>query len=168
MLTDALYINYLSFHLVFATHYMHSVGIPKYQQNHPKSDCILFVLHQTVHKVSMHTHANLDFSVCINTRQTHHRREKKSKQKCGREHMSNLQIFWLVKSYSSIVITVQCFFPNQNMQPARHCVSNLHCKNCDWTTASYATMQLATKIQHKDFNHQCKDFRAKEWHAFEL
>ena len=31
---------------------------------------------------------------------------------------NGLQIFWLVKSYSLIVITVQCFFSTQNMQPA--------------------------------------------------
>ena len=32
----------------------------------------------------------------------------------------------------------------------------------------YAKMYLAMEIQHKDFNHHCKDFKAKEWHAFEF
>ena len=66
------------------------------------------------------------------------RKEKKEeKKKGGREreregenmsqsNNNGLQIFWLVKSYSLIVITVQRFFPTQNMQPARHCASNLH------------------------------------------
>ena len=112
---------------------------------------------------------------------THQRRRKKRRKKKGgsrekeRENMSQsnsngLQIFWLVKSYSLIVITVQHFFPPktcslqgivcQTFIEKTVTGQQLHMLRCNWLR-KYNTCC-------KDFNHHCKDFRAKEWHAFEF
>ena len=83
------------------------------------------------------------FSVCINTRQILTREEeekKKGKKKRGGEqergnmHQSNsngLQIFWLVKSYSLIVITVQHFFPPKTCSLQGIVCQTFIEKNCD-------------------------------------
>ena len=78
---ESLYIHYLPFHLAFAIHYMHSVGTPQYKQNTIQSLIVLFLccIRLSIHKVSV-----------------------ASQKLFG----NGLQIFWLVKSYLLIVITV--------------------------------------------------------------
>ena len=130
--------------LMLCEHMHWKVCIPQYQQYNPKSDCIIFVLHHdlirlSIHKVSMHIppppppKENFVFNssafrlFCLYKYQanTHQRkrRKKEGKKKGGkreregeRENISQsnsngLQIFWLVRSYSLIVFTVQHFFP---------------------------------------------------------
>ena len=100
---------------------------------------------------------------------------------------------WVGGNESIILVWFCVKFPlpltNINMQPAKHSEEIwikilkyvLFCGlvkpslkklciygTCDWTTTSHAKVHLATEIQHTDFNHHCKDFEAKEWHAFEF